>query len=281
MSNLYFLGVRKSTIKKTQPFKYLFDLRDKRIYKQVMLSLADKIENYSSDESVIAYSVNGKKLKLFFRKFPCSDLSVFQQVIVLGCYEPIIRKMLSCFSPTAQVKIIDAGANVGYASIYFKSFFPLGEIVAIEPEQNNQQQIEKNVHINGIQLNNLVNGALWNRSAVLEVARDFRDNRDAAFTVREITSGTGITGFSFDDILRMNEWTNVDLLKIDIEGGERFLFSDDDKADSILKRTKFLAIEIHDEFDCREMIYSHLKRNYFEYFESGDLTFAVNTRASV
>lgn len=281
MSNLYFLGVRKSTIKKTQPFKYLFDLRDKKIYKQVMQSLAGKIEYYSKNESIVAYSVNGKQLKLLFRNFPCSDLNVFQQVIELGCYEPIIQKMLSYFLPSAQVKIIDAGANVGYASIYFKSFFPFAQIVAIEPEKNNQQQIERNIELNGIQLNNLINGALWNRSAVLEVARDFRDNRDAAFTVREITSGTGIAGFSFDDILRMNEWANVDLLKIDIEGGERFLFSDDDKADSILKRTKFLAIEIHDEFDCREMIYSHLKRNCFDYFESGDLTFAVNTRASV
>jgi FkbM family methyltransferase len=280
MSNLYFLGVRKSTIKKTQPFKYLFDLRDKRVYKQVMQSLAGKIEDYSNHESIVTYTVNGKSLKLLFRKFPCSDLHVFQQVIVLGCYEPIMRKMLSHYPASAKLKVIDAGANVGYASIYFKSFFPFAEIDAIEPEQQNQQQLEKNIALNSIQLNRLIRGALWKGSAVLEVARDFRDNRDASFTMREITSGTGIAGFSFDDILRMNEWTNVDLLKIDIEGGERFLFSDTEKADSILKKTKFLAIEIHDEFDSRQMIYSHLKRNYFDYFESGDLTFAVNTKES-
>ena len=88
-----------------------------------MRSLNGKIERRSDDESIVNYAVNGKNLKLLFRKFPCSDINVFQQVIVLGCYVPIIKKMLSHFSESERLKIIDAGANVGYATIFFKSFF--------------------------------------------------------------------------------------------------------------------------------------------------------------
>jgi len=54
------------------------------------------------------------------------------------------------------------------------------------------------------------------------------------------------------------------------------LFDTNEKADAILQRTKFLAIEIHDEFHIRSTIYDHLKRNGFSYFEFDDLTLAIN-----
>lgn len=276
MSGLYFLGIKKSTIKKTPPFKYLFDWRDKRIHQHILQSLNGNIETISETDSLVHYSLNGRELKLIVRNFPCSDLAVVQQLFVEGCYEPIIKKMLEYFSAESSPKIVDAGANVGYSVIYFKTFFPSSEIIAIEPEEKNQQQLLKNILTNNFELKGLVKGALWYCNAHLEVVRDFRDNRDAAFTVRETKNETGIEGFGFTEILQRNNWTEADLVKIDIEGGERFLFQDATKADEILSRTKFLAIEIHDEFNIRQTIYDHLDRNGFEYFHSGDLTLAIN-----
>ena len=276
MSSLYFLGIKKSTIKKTPPFKYLFDLRDKKNYQQVFKQLAANVEDISPKEALVNYSLNGKNLKLIFRKFPCSDLNVLQQVFSLECYGPIIKKMCDYFSSASDLKIIDAGANVGYSCIYFKSFFPSSEIVAIEPEEKNLQQLEKNILMNKFELKDLIKGALWFQPAFLEVTRDFRDNREAAFTVREAKDKTGIPGFSFDQVLKKNDWKEADLVKIDIEGSERFLFDTNEKADSILQKTKFLAIEIHDEFHVRKPIYEHLTRNGFDYFEYNDLTLAIN-----
>ena len=74
-----------------------------------------------------------------------------------------------------------------------------------------------------------------------------------------------------------NNLKSITLLKIDIEGAERFIF--DDNVDlSFLSITKVIAIEIHDEFQIREKIYSILKKNNFHLFESGELTIGINTK---
>ena len=276
MSGLYFLGIKKSKIKKTPPFKYLFDWRDKKNYQHLLQDCKGEIEDVSPAEAILNHIVNEKSLKLIFRKFPSSDLSVLHQVFHLDCYGPIVKKITEYFPSNSPLRIIDAGGNVGYSSIYFKIFFPFAEIITIEPDERNLRQLEKNILINNIWLKDLVKGALWFRPAFLEVLRDFRDNRDASIIVQETRNKTTLQGFGFDEILKKNNWDQADLVKIDIEGGERFLFDTEEKADNILKKTNFLAIEIHDEFNIRSAIYRHLDRNGFEYFESGDLTLATN-----
>jgi FkbM family methyltransferase len=279
MSSLYFLGIRKSTIKKIPPFKFLFDYRDRQVHSRVLAELAKKykITSTGAGEMVVEYPLNGKQLSLHVRDFPSSDLSVLNQVYEHKAYAPIIEKMKSCMSPDSTLKVIDAGANVGFSVLYFSAFFPNAQIVAVEPEKSNIQRLKKNVAANNVKLARLIEGALWNKQAFLEVVRDFRDNREASFTVRE-TSKSELQGYGFNQILSEQGWTSVDLVKIDIEGGERFLFDTEQKADEILTRTKFLAIEIHDEFNIRDTIYRHLQRNGFEYFEYDDLTLAINPK---
>ena len=69
-------------------------------------------------------------------------------------------------------------------------------------------------------------------------------------------------------------WTGVDILKIDVEGGERHLFATDLLADKLLAATHILAIEIHDEFGIRPMMLRHFERNGFRHVNRGDLTIA-------
>jgi hypothetical protein len=45
---------------------------------------------------------------------------------------------------------------------------------------------------------------------------------------------------------------------------------------SYLSKTKCVAIEIHDEFNCRQEIYNLLEKYNFEYFNSGELTIGIN-----
>jgi len=41
--------------------------------------------------------------------------------------------------------IIDAGANVGYSSVYFLSNFPNCRVIAIEPDGDNFASLQKNL----------------------------------------------------------------------------------------------------------------------------------------
>lgn len=280
MSGLYFLGIKKSAIKKWPLVKNYFERRDRKVYQSLLGEIGRdyRIEVVSGKESSFLYQFKGKEFRIYFRHFPSSDISVFNQVFTLGCYRPIMEKLQETLDSDQPLRIIDAGGNVGYADLFFKAYFPKAEIVTIEPEEGNCQQLEKNMKDNGYQLKELVKGGLWHRTANLEVVRDFRDNREAAFTVRESAAATDIKGYGFREILEKQGWEEADFVKIDIEGSERFLFDTNEKADAILTRTKFLAIEIHDEFNIREQIYAHLERNGFSYFEYDDLTLAVNEK---
>jgi len=67
---------------------------------------------------------------------------------------------------------------------------------------------------------------------------------------------------------------------MDIEGSEKEVFTNPNSDVSFLAITKCIAIEIHDEFDCREAIYEILTKYGFLLFNSGELTIGVNTNWS-
>ena len=65
-----------------------------------------------------------------------SDAKVFLQVWLNNEYDIPLKS-------EAEV-IIDAGANIGLASLYFKDKYPKASIYAIEPEKGNFDQLVKN-----------------------------------------------------------------------------------------------------------------------------------------
>ena len=72
------------------------------------------------------------------------------------------------------------------------------------------------------------------------------------------------------------KFETIDILKIDIEGSEKEVFTGANADVSFLSKTKCIAVEIHDEFDCRDAIYSILTKYNFKYFDSGELTIGIN-----
>src|SRR5665213_307274 len=70
-------------------------------------------------------------------RFGTSDAWVLKEVLLDGEYD---------FLPQISPKvIIDAGANIGLASIFFANKFPDAVIYALEPEVSNYAILEKNV----------------------------------------------------------------------------------------------------------------------------------------
>ena len=70
----------------------------------------------------------------------------------------------------------------------------------------------------------------------------------------------------------------MDILKIDIEGSEKQIFTSPVANFNFLKSTKCIAIEIHDEFDCREEICNILTDYGFVLFNQGELTIGINQK---
>ncbi|GAA4376971.1 hypothetical protein GCM10023186_11350 [Hymenobacter koreensis] len=220
---------------------------------------------------------DGRTLRAFTRLGVSSDLQVLQQVWEHREYAAVTNYMRKHADCNGALRIIDAGANVGYTALYLGNTFPNAQIISIEPESSNFRQLSRNVTASGLANVEPLQAGLWQRRAHLEVGRDFRDHREWSFYVRESHHATDLMGYGVRQLAAERDWTCIDLLKIDIEGAERYLVETDELAAELLENTRFIAIEIHDEFNIRPRIYECLRRHGFEFFENGELTIGRNT----
>jgi len=214
--------------------------------------------------------------KLTLRKYPSSDFSVHKQIFIEEEYLPLVELIKESYSPTNGLNIIDAGGNIGATSIYLNNIFPNSKFVIIEPEEDNFAYLKENIEQNNLDNYKLVKGGVWSKSCYLELRRDFRDKNDWSVQVVEAKMQTDLIGYDILTLMQLKNFEVVDILKIDIEGAEKQLFDNSSSVSAFLARTRFVAIEIHDEYDCRNKIYDCLRQNGFVSFTAGELTIGAN-----
>ncbi len=183
-----------------------------------------------------------------------SDKAIFYQVFYEKQYD-----LYGVDFPDAK-NIIDGGANIGCASVYFSIRFPKAEIIAIEPEKNNFELLKKNTE--SYKNIHCVRAAIWNKNEDLSLANP--EGGAAEFMFENNADKINLTsGITISSILNLQHWDEVDILKLDIEGAEREVFSADDL--SWLKKVKLLIIELHDRYkkDCTKTVFTAL--NQFDY----------------
>jgi FkbM family methyltransferase len=187
-----------------------------------------------------------------------SDKAIFFQVFYEKQYN-----LYGIDFPEAT-KIIDGGANIGCASVYFSIRFPKAKILAVEPENNNYQLLEKNIepyqNITSIQ------AGIWNKNEDLSITNPEGGAAEFMFENKPADQDA-IKGLTITSLLELQNWDDVDILKLDIEGAEREVFSANDL--SWLQKVKLLIIELHDRYkkDCTKTVFTALdKFDYHAYF---------------
>ena len=194
-----------------------------------------------------------------------SDLPTFEKVFVDQEYNfdlPGLEPEL----------IIDAGANVGYASLFFVRRFPKARVVAIEPEAENFKMLTDNTRaypqVQPLQ------AALWNRPARMAIANP--DAESWEFQVREAEGGSGgLRAVTIPELLKMAGCKRVSVLKIDIEGAEKELFSSG--YEEWLGLVDLIIIELHDRYraGCSSTFYRALAGYEFGQFPVGENVFVT------
>jgi FkbM family methyltransferase len=256
-----------------------------RIFFPKIFSAKELFENQlNSNQEIVFFEKKGQcyeitlknGIKLKARDENYSDYLVLEQIFNFKEYEIILGMIqLNHFSNEKAI-IIDAGANVGYTSMLFSHYLQSSIIYGIEPSFENATICIENIS----SLRNqsdifFYQKALSHKAGMTySLDRDFRDGKDWAITTKSDGNGI-IEGISINEIIQEHCLEYITLLKIDIEGAERFIFDVENDL-SFLKRTKIIAIEIHDEFNIRDSIYAILKENNFYLFESGELTIGIN-----
>ncbi len=184
-----------------------------------------------------------------------TDLSCLEKVFIADEYR-------SPFQLAPQV-IVDAGANVGMATLFFARQYPYARIVAIEPEPLNFEMLKKNCE--GMSNVTLLKSALWSDSCNVRIANPSAEAW--AFSVTDQTSEADglatVSTITIADILRRMNTDHIDLLKLDIEGSELQLFSKG--ADKWLGRVRHIVVELHDRYvpGCAQAFYSALMSRRF------------------
>lgn len=198
---------------------------------------------YCAEGIVISFNFQKQVIKLFLR-WKSSDFLVFNQVFILEEY-----KKISSVNVKAPV-IIDAGANIGCTSVYLSVFYPDSKIIAIEPDRNNFQMMEKNLMMNKLIRVKPLMLAVWFTNGRVSLTKKFRDERNWSLQVSE--SGADIESRTLGDILAQEGIAKADILKMDIEGAEFMIFMKDKSLESVLQKIRAVAIELHGDDDCIE-----------------------------
>ncbi|BDA51193.1 hypothetical protein COCOBI_18-0700 [Coccomyxa sp. Obi] len=145
--------------------------------------------------------------------------------------------------PWQPQTILDAGANIGVATLALAHMYPMAQIVVVEPEPGNCRVLEANtmtypnVHVEC--------SGLWDKDASLGMVKP-SDGRDWGWITEEVDEGTlgSLHAVSVQSLLKKYNLASFEYMKLDIEGSEWQIFRQDDNLEW-LKGVKLMSLEVH------------------------------------
>jgi len=215
----------------------------------------------------------GGQAPFYFRKDSVGDSGVVQQIFQNRDYDASSweqgRRLWAYHQRQVNSRpslIVDAGANIGAAAVYFLEVFENAFVYAIEPEENNFQILEMNTkrYTNKI----VFNGAIASSDG--EMGLEDPGLSDWGFRTRPVVQGSSKIVKSISPATILSDPRVADLtpliFKIDIEGAERDLFSGET---SWMGRFPLIIIELHDWL----LPFSGSSRNFFNALVKHDFDF--------
>ncbi len=169
--------------------------------------------------------------------------------------------------------IIDAGAHIGLATLYFKTQYPLATITAVEPNPYLFALLEQNIFENQLQDIICINAALAATKDKLPFYIDETANQwwstgsfiNGAWTKQQKSTEILVPTIPLSDIVT----TQVDLLKLDIEGAEQLVL---ESCPNVLHFIDQIHIEYHSTKNQSMVKLSELLTNHgfvLTYFKDG------------
>ena len=195
------------------------------------------------------------EFELFVRNNKGSDYFIFSEVFDIQCYHlPQIDK-------ESVEYVVDLGANIGLSSLFFLKNYPKAKLAYVEPIKSNYDLIVRNLNLNHISATGFNNAiSVKNEPILMVLGENDYGHRviDMSFSKSRFDEkNMMVEGITLNEILEQLHFPKIDLLKIDIEGYEGILFSENTEW---LKVTHAIVMEIHGNIDVER-----IKKILFKY----------------
>ena len=173
--------------------------------------------------------------------------------------------------------ILDLGANIGLASVYFANKYPSSKIIAVEPEESNFSLLLDNTknYKNIVPLQNavsdqsnkhveIVNKGYGNWGFMTQLKEESEDSKSV---VKTITIKETVDTYNL---------ASIDILKVDIEGAEKELF--EGNFESWMPITKCIIVELHDNMKrgCSKAFFTCISKYNFSFSMRGENLIMIN-----
>jgi FkbM family methyltransferase len=141
--------------------------------------------------------------------------------------------------------IVDAGANVGYSSLFFAETYPEATIIAVEPDLDAFEILCQNTR----QRSNIrpIRAALWSHDRGVALRKGAHDSswaRQVGDHHLDEICGTDLTpSITLDGVHSIEASGRILILKLDIEGAESEVFR---TGEATLRSTPCIIVEPHD-----------------------------------
>jgi FkbM family methyltransferase len=158
-------------------------------------------------------------------------------------YDVFVRKSLD-FSLEGQApRILDCGANVGLASLYFKTRYPGARITAFEADPAIAEVLLRNLERNGCGDVEVTRAAVWIEDGKVDFRCEGADSGTIDALAGDLRGETRtVPSVRLRRVLAAGK---IDVVKLDIEGGEESVLCDCIEA---LRHVRVLLLDLH-EFD--------------------------------
>ena len=152
-----------------------------------------------------------------------------------------VHQSLDFESDAPAPRILDCGANIGLASIYFKRRYPHAKLTAFEPDPQLASICRRNLAVNnGTDEVEVNEAAVWTANGTVEFVCEGTDSGAIALLDEPIEGPvTPVRS------VRLRDWLDgpVDLLKLDVEGAELPVLHD---CRDRLCNVRAMLVELHE-----------------------------------
>lgn len=169
--------------------------------------------------------------------------------------------------------IFDCGANIGFATLYFKWLYPESRIFAFEPDKTTFRFLKRNIELNGLKNISLYNMALWDRKKKINLCIDKENPGWLAMSAKQDRLHKDRIRVEAAPLSLFMPKGKIDFLKMDIEGSEDNVIGELNE-NKKLGNIREMVVEYHHETNKKK---SHFSK-FLKIFEDNNFEYQIDAK---